>query len=63
MFQAENCSVVSNFCSWQFLRRAVASPAGRREALPALPNQNDEEAARDEKGHELRELSLTEETR
>ena len=29
-----------------------------QEELPALPNQNDEEAARGKKGHELRELSL-----
>jgi hypothetical protein len=29
-----------------------------QEALPALPNQNDEEAARDEKGPEIFILSL-----
>ncbi len=34
-----------------------------QEALPASPNQNDEEAARDEKGHELRELSPTHNTK
>jgi hypothetical protein len=37
--------------------------ARTQEALPALPNQNDEDAARDEKGHVLRELSLTQDTR
>jgi hypothetical protein len=34
-----------------------------QEALPALPNQNDEEAARDEKGPEIFILSLAQDTR
>jgi hypothetical protein len=34
-----------------------------QEALPALPNQNDEEAARDEKGPEIFMLSLAQDTR
>ena len=33
-----------------------------QEALPALPNQNDEEAARDEKGPEIFILSLAQAT-
>jgi hypothetical protein len=33
-----------------------------QEALPALPNQNDEEAARDEKGPEIFLLSLAQDT-
>ena len=47
-----------NFCAGP-----VASPAGRQEALPALSNQNDEEAARDEKGPEIFILSLAQDTR
>jgi hypothetical protein len=34
-----------------------------QEALPALSNQNDEEAARDEKGPEIFILSLAQDTR
>jgi hypothetical protein len=34
-----------------------------QEALPALSNQNDEEAARDEKGPEIFILSLSQDTR
>jgi hypothetical protein len=34
-----------------------------QEALPALPNQNDEEAARGEKGPEIFILSLAQDTR
>jgi hypothetical protein len=41
----------------------ASSPAGRQEALPALSNQNDEEAARGEKGPEIFILSLAQNTR
>jgi hypothetical protein len=34
-----------------------------QEALPALPNQNDEEAVRGEKGPEILILSLAQDTR
>jgi hypothetical protein len=37
--------------------------ARTQEALPALSNQNDEEAARDEKGPEIFILSLAQDTR
>jgi hypothetical protein len=49
---------VVRICLEQFLFLAMT-----QEALPALSNQNDEEAARDEKGPGIFILSLAQDTR
>ena len=76
MLRQKSCGI----CLEQFLVLAISAqpllrkPAGRQEALPALPNQNDEgtaglrsrpsaDAARDEKGPEIFILSLAQDTR
>ena len=59
---------VVRICLEQFLVLAISAQGlfrrhrGRQEALPALSNQNDEEAARDEKGSEIFILSLASDT-